>query len=286
MSEHMNRKMGVPSFDLTGKTAIITGGTQGLGFGMACALAAFGANVVITARTESKVIDAVDDLNENYCKGGRALGIAADSSKMENIQMVIDKTVEEFGELNILINNAGISGPTALIVETREGRPEYTAADFEKVIATNLTGTFMFCQAAARQMIKQNVVNGKKGGKIIITASVGGLIGGKGVVAYGASKAGCLSLARTMANNFGRENITCNCICPGYVVTPLNEKFFIDEKGEPTDYYRQQSKSTSLRRLGTIEEIAGPVLAMCSDSFNYMTGTYILCDGGQSIPAE
>ena len=200
--------------------------------------------------------------------------------------MVIEKTVEEFGELNILINNAGISGKTALIVETREGRPEYTPEDFEKVIATNLTGTFMFCQEAARQMIKQNATNGKKGGRIIITASVGGFIGGKGVVGYGASKAGCLSLARTMANNFGRENITVNCICPGYVVTPLNEEFFVDENGNPTDYYKQQSKSTSVRRLGTIEEIAGPVLAMCSDSFSYMTGSYILADGGQSIPAE
>ena len=273
---HLNRKIGIPSFDLTGKTAIITGGTQGLGFGMACALAAYGANVVITARTASKVEDAVADLNENYCKGGRAFGIPADSSKLENIKMVIEKTVEEFGELNILINNAGISGPTALIVENREGRKEYTPADFEKVIATNLTGTFMFCQEAARQMIKQNAT----------TASVGGFIGGKGVVGYGASKAGCLSLARTMANNFGRENITVNCICPGYVVTPLNEEFFVDKDGNPTDYYKQQSKSTSVRRLGTIEEIAGPVLAMCSDSFNYMTGSYILADGGQSIPAE
>ena len=286
MGEHLNRKIGIPSFDLTGKTAIITGGTQGLGFGMACALAAYGANVVITARTESKVIDAVDDLNENYCKGGKALGIPADSSKPEEVQKVIDQTIAEFGELNILINNAGISGPTALIVENREGRPEYSVSDFEKVIATNLTGTFMFCQAAARQMIKQNETNGKKGGKIIITASVGGFIGGKGVVGYGASKAACLSLARTMANNFGRDNITVNCICPGYVVTPLNEKFFIDENGNQTDYYRQQSKATSVRRLGTIEDIAGPVLAMCSDSFGYMTGTYILCDGGQSIPAE
>jgi 3-oxoacyl-[acyl-carrier protein] reductase len=144
----------------------------------------------------------------------------------------------------------------------------------------------MFCQEAARQMIAQNAENGKKGGKIIITASVGGFIGGKGVVGYGASKAACLSLARTMANNFGRENITVNCICPGYVVTPLNEEFFIDENGNETAYYKQQSKATSVRRLGTIEEIAGPVLAMCSDSFNYMTGTYLLCDGGQSIPAE
>ena len=271
---------------LTGKTAIITGGTQGLGFGMACALAAYGANVVITARTARKVEDAVADLNENYCKGGRAFGIPADSSKAENVKMVVEKTVEEFGALDILINNAGVSGPTALVVETREGRPEYTPEDFSKVLATNLTGTFMFCQEAARQMIKQNATNGKKGGRIIITASVGGFIGGKGVVGYGASKAGCLSLARTLANNFGRENITVNCICPGYVVTPLNEEFFVDKDGNFTEYYKKQSKSTSVRRLGTIEEIAGPVLAMCSDSFSYMTGSYILVDGGQSIPAE
>ena len=283
---HMNRKIGIPSFDMTGKTAIITGGTQGLGFGIACALAAYGANVVITARTVAKVEDAAADLNENYCKGGRALGIPADSSKQESVKAVIDQTVAEFGSLDILINNAGIAGETALIVETREGRPEYTVDNFRKVIETNLTGTFMFCQEAARQMIKQNATNGKKGGRIIITSSVGGFIGGKGVVGYGASKAACLSLARTMANNFGRENITVNCICPGYVVTPLNEEFFIDAEGNETPYYKQQAKATSVRRLGTIEEIAGPVLAMCSDSFSYMTGTYLLVDGGQSIPAE
>jgi 3-oxoacyl-[acyl-carrier protein] reductase len=283
---HLNRKISIPSFDLTGKTAIITGGTQGLGFGIACALAAYGANVVITARTAAKVEDAAADLNENYCKGGRALGIPADSSKQENVKAVIEQTVAEFGSLDILINNAGISGDTALIVETREGRKEYTVENFRKVIETNLTGTFMFCQEAARQMIKQNAENGKKGGRIIITSSVGGFIGGKGVVGYGASKAACLSLARTMANNFGRENITVNCICPGYVVTPLNEEFFIDADGNQTAYYKQQAKATSVRRLGTIEEIAGPVLAMCSDSFSYMTGTYLLVDGGQSIPAE
>ena len=94
---HLNRKIGIPSFDMTGKTAIITGGTQGLGFGMACALAAYGANVVITARTARKVEDAVADLNENYCKGGRAFGIPADSSKAENVKMVVEKTVRRSG---------------------------------------------------------------------------------------------------------------------------------------------------------------------------------------------
>ena len=283
---YLNRKIATPSFDLTGKTAIITGGTQGIGFGIACALAAYGCNVVITARTAQKVIDAESDLNENYCRGGRALGIPADSSRQEDIERVIASCVREFGKLDILINNAGISGPTAAIVEEREGRREYAPEDMEKVLSVNLVGTYRFCQAAARQMIRQNRVGTGNGGKIIITSSVGAFLGARGVAGYQASKAGCISLAKTIANSFGKENITCNCICPGYVVTPLNEEFFLDENGAHTRYYEKSATGTALGRLGEIEEIAGPVLAMCSDAFGYMTGSYILIDGGQTIPAE
>lgn len=275
----LNRKIGIPSFDMSGKTCIVTGGSQGLGFGIAAALAAYGANVVITARTASKVKDAEEDLNENYCKGGRAIGIPADSSKAEDIQMVIDKTIEAFGELNVLINNAGIAGKTAKILS-----PECDQTNFEKVMATNLEGMFLFDKAAAVQMVKQNETNGKKGGKIINIASVGGLIGGPGVVAYGASKAGALSLTRTFANELGKENIMVTAVCPGYVITSLNEDIFVDkETGGFTKVYDLSAKATAVRRLGTIEEVAGPVLAMCSDSFNYMTGTHLLLDGGQTI---
>lgn len=275
----LNRKIGIPSFDMTGKTVLITGGSQGLGFGFAAAFAAYGANVVVTARTASKVADAAEDLNANYCKGGKALGIPADSSKPEDIQMVIDKTVEAFGEINVFINNAGISGKTAKILTD-----ECDEANFDKVIGTNLRGMFMFDKAVAKQMVKQNAVNGKKGGKIINIASVGGLIGGPGVVAYGASKAGALSLTRTFANELARENITVNAVCPGYVVTSLNEDVFVDKAtGEFTKVYELSAKNTAVRRLGTIEEIAGPVLAMASDCFSYMTGTYLLLDGGQTI---
>lgn len=283
---HLNRKINIPTFDLTGKTAIVTGGSQGIGFGIACTLAAYGCNVVITARTEQKVRDAEADLNENYCNGGKALGITADSTKQEDVENVIRLTVETFGQLDILVSNAGISGPTALIVENREGRKEYSPEDFGNVINANLVGTYRVCQAAARQMIEQNLTNGGRGGKIIITASVGAFLGARGVSGYQAAKAGCISLCKTLANNFGRENITVNCICPGYVVTPLNEEFFVDDKGEHTEYYKKSAKGTALKRLGEIEEIAGPVLAMCSDSFGYMTGSYIVVDGGQTIPAE
>ena len=259
------------------KVILLTGASSGIGRETALRLARQG-HIVYGAARRLQLLEPL------RAQGVRPLQL--DVTDADSCRAAVQTVIQAEGHIDVLINNAGISGKTALIVETREGRPEYTPEDFEKVIATNLTGTFMFCQEAARQMIKQNATNGKKGGRIIITASVGGFIGGKGVVGYGASKAGCLSLARTMANNFGRENITVNCICPGYVVTPLNEEFFIDKDGNPTDYYKQQSKSTSVRRLGTIEEIAGPVLAMCSDSFSYMTGSYILADGGQSIPAE
>ena len=258
-------------FDFSGKTVLVTGGAQGIGKETVKGVVAGGGHAVIL------------DINEEVGKAtaaevGNCSFYKIDLGSSENIRAVMAQVLADFDRVDVLINVGGVISKAPF--------EEISDAEWERTLRINLTGTFMFCQEAARQMIKQNATNGKKGGKIIITASVGGFIGGKGVVGYGASKAGCLSLARTLANNFGRENITVNCICPGYVVTPLNEEFFIDKDGNPTDYYKQQSKATSVRRLGTIEEIAGPVLAMCSDSFNYMTGTYLLCDGGQSIPAE
>lgn len=259
----------MPSFDLSGRTAIVTGGTKGLGMGIAATFASYGANVVITARTTADCESMAKELTVKYVTGlNRVIGVPADSGKQTDIDNVIAVTVREFGELNILVNNAGISGATANIISD-----ECDEANFDKVVSTNLKGAFLFSKAAAKQMIAQG-----KGGKIINMASVGGLIGGKGVVAYGASKSGVLSLTRTMANEFARYGITVNAVCPGYVVTPLNEDIFANE-----DIKKKMESRTAVRRLGTIEEIAGPVLAMASDSFGYMTGTYLLLDGGQTI---
>lgn len=265
----MARDLTMPSFDLTGKTAIVTGGTKGLGMGIAAAFANYGANVVITARTAKDCESMSKELTEKYVTGSnRIIGVPADSGKQSDIDNVIAKTVEAFGKLDILVNNAGISGKTANILTD-----ECDEANFDNVIATNLKGVFLFAKAAAKQMQSQGT-----GGKIINMASVGGLIGGKAVVAYGASKAGVLSLTKTMANEFARYGITVNAVCPGYVVTPLNEDIFADE-----EVYKKMASRTAVRRLGTIEEIAGPVLALASDCFSYMTGTHILLDGGQTI---
>jgi len=263
----------MPQFDLTGKTAIVTGGSKGIGYGIAATFAHFGANVVITARTASAVEEAAMEINQNYCSKGICVGIPADSSRQSDIDNVIDRTIEAFGEVNILVNNAGISGKTAKILTD-----ECDEANFEKVIGTNLKGVFLFSRSVAKQFVSQG-----KGGKIINIASVGGLVGGPGVIAYGASKAGVISLTKTLGNELGRENITVVAVCPGYVVTPLNEDVFLDSEGNHTKVYELSAKSTALRRLGEIEEIAGPVTALACDCFSYVTGNTIVIDGGQTI---
>lgn len=269
----MNRTIQMPVFSLTGKTAIVTGATKGIGFGIAATFAHFGANVVITARTEAAVEEAADVLNLQYANRSRCIGVAADSSKVQDINRVIEKAIEAFGKLDILVNNAGIAGKTAKILTD-----DCNEENFDRVIATNLKGVFLFGKAAAAQFVRQG-----GGGKIINIASVGGLVGGPGVVAYGASKAGVISLSKTMANEFARDGITVVAICPGYVVTPLNEDVFLDEYGNHTKIYELSAKNTALRRLGSIEEIAGPVTAIACDCFSYMTGTTIVLDGGQTI---
>ncbi len=253
-----------PTFDLTDKVAIVTGGTKGIGYAIAATFAMYGCDVVITSRHQDDCDRCANDIQTLY--SAKCLGISADSSKKEDIDIVVAKTIETFGKIDILINNAGISGKTAPIFEQSE-------ADFMKVIETNLKGCYLFAQAVAQEMAKQG-----NGGKIVNTASVGGLVGDRNVAPYGSSKAGLLSLTKTMANEWARYGITVNAVCPGYVITELNEDVFADPKIKA-----MMEKKTAVRRLGTVEEIAGPVLAMVSDCFNYMTGTYILLDGGQTI---
>ena len=259
----------MPFFDLTGKTAIVTGGTKGLGLGVAATYAHYGADVLITARTAADVESVTKEIGEQYIKGGnRCVGLASDSGKQGDIDRVISKAVDTFGKIDILVNNAGVSGKTAMILSD-----ECDEENFDLVVSTNLKGVFLFAKAAAKQMAAQG-----GGGKIVNISSVGGLVGGKGLAAYGASKAAVISLTKTMANEFARYNITVNAICPGYVVTPLNEDIFAN-----AEVRKKMEGRTALRRLGTIEEVAGPALAIVSDCFGYMTGACVLLDGGQTI---
>lgn len=268
-----NRTIKMPVFDLTGKTAIVTGATKGIGFGIAATFAHFGANVVITARTAADLEVAALDINTNYCSSGICVGVPADSASQVDIDNVLARTLETFGSVDILVNNAGISGKTAKVLTD-----DCDEANFQKVVDTNLKGVFLFSRSVARQFADQG-----RGGKIINIASIGGLVGGPGVIAYGASKAGVISLTKTLANELGRDGITVVAVCPGYVVTPLNEEFFIDSNGNRTKTYELSAKNTAVRRLGEIEEIAGPVTAIACDCFSYMTGSTLVLDGGQTI---
>jgi NAD(P)-dependent dehydrogenase (short-subunit alcohol dehydrogenase family) len=260
----MAKEIQKPDFDLTGKVAIVTGGTKGIGYAIAATFAMYGCTVVITSRTPADCERTSKDIETLYSV--KCLGIPADSSRKEDIDNVVAKTVAAFGKIDILVNNAGISGKTASLLDQTE-------ENFDKVIGTNLKGCFLFAQAVVAKMVEQ-----KTRGKIVNISSMGGLIGGKSLAPYGASKAGILSLTKTMANEWARYGITVNAVCPGYVVTELNQDVFADP-----EIKAKMEKRVPVRRLGTVEEVAGPVLAMVADCFSYMTGTYILLDGGQTI---
>lgn len=258
----------MPSFDMTGKVAIVTGGTKGLGYAIAATFAGYGCNVVITSRTPADCERCSGELNEKYAAGGNVIGVPADATKQSDIDTVIEATMDKFAGLDILVNNAGINGKTAHILSD-----EQTEENFDKVLNNNLKGVFLFSKAAAKQMVRQG-----RGGKIINTASVGGLIGGIGAAPYGASKAAVISLTKTMANEFAQYGITVNAVCPGFMITSLNEGILANP-----DIKARMEEKTAVKRLAAVEEIAGPVLAMASDCFSYMTGTYLLIDGGQTI---
>ena len=243
------------------KTAIITGGTGAIGKAL---VAEFSKDYRVVFTYNSNEDDAML-LSDKY----GATAVKCDISNPAEIC----RLEPYIKGCSLLVNNAGIAGKTAKILTD-----DCNEENFDRVIATNLKGVFLFGKAAAAQFVRQG-----GGGKIINIASVGGLVGGPGVVAYGASKAGVISLSKTMANEFARDGITVVAICPGYVVTPLNEDVFLDEYGNHTKIYELSAKNTALRRLGSIEEIAGPVTAIACDCFSYMTGTTIVLDGGQTI---
>ncbi len=259
----MSDEIKLPDFRLDGKRAIVTGGTKGLGYAIAVTMARYGAAVLLTSRTAGDVAECERKLRDMGCK---CLGVTADSSRREDIDRVVRIAQEAFGGVDILVNNAGIGGKTAPALEQSE-------EDFMRVIDVNLKGVFLFAKAAASQMIRQ-----RTGGKIINMSSAAGLIGEKNVAPYSAAKAGVIGMTKTMAKEWARYGITVNAVCPGYVVTSINREVFADPEAK-----KRIERRNPLRRMGTEEEIAGPVLALCSGCFDYMTGAVISIDGGQTI---
>ncbi len=249
-------------FDLSGRVALVTGGSRGLGLEMAEGLAEAGASLMLCARREEWLEPTVKEMRG---RGFKVEGMLCDVVNQEQVQTVVDKTIEAFGKVDILINNAGISWGE---------RPEKMPLDkWQKVIDVNLTGAFLFAQAAGREMLQREY------GCIINVASVSGLkssADGPHYVGYAASKAGLFGLTRELAASWGRQGIRVNAIAPGFFHSRLADAAI--EYAEPSIKARNP-----IARVGAAGELKGVAVFLASDAASYITGQIIVVDGGGTI---
>ncbi|RLA86490.1 MAG: 3-oxoacyl-ACP reductase [Deltaproteobacteria bacterium] len=243
---------------LKDRVAIITGASSGIGAACARLFAREGARVALVARRE-ELLEAL--LHDIRSEGGEALAIKADVSRPEEVERAVRETVETFGALHILINNAGLSRDNLAV--------KMSAEEWEEVLRVNLWGTFLFCKAAFRPMRRQRY------GKIVNTSSVA-IRGNIGQANYAASKAGVVALTRTLALEYARAGIRVNCVAPGIIETAMTE-------GLPEEMKAEALKRIPLGRLGKPEEVAYLHLFLASPESDYITGQVFVIDGGLTI---
>jgi len=248
-------------FDLSGRVAIVTGGAAGLGLQMAGALAEMGANVVLCARKKDRCEQAAKDLAE---LGVKTMALGCDVRNPASIREVVDRSAAEFGRIDILINNAGVSW----------GAPveEMPLEAWNKVIETNLTGTFLFSQAAGKIMLRQ------RRGKIINIASVAGFRGAPPELpasGYHASKGGVIAFTKDLACKWAGHNINVNAIAPGWFPTHMSE--VVIERNKEAFL-----KRIPLGRFGSENDLKGAAVFLASDASDFVTGHVLVVDGGQT----
>jgi NAD(P)-dependent dehydrogenase (short-subunit alcohol dehydrogenase family) len=252
-------------FDLSGRTAIVTGGGTGLGRQMAEALAELGSNLVLCARKAERCEQAAAELAQ---LGVGTLGLGCDVRRREHVEGVVRQTVEKFGRVDILVNNSGTSWKAAPEEIPDEG--------WQKVIDVNLSGVFLFAQAAGREMIRQG-----DGGKIVNVASVAAFRGAQPEVMdslpYNASKGGVVSLTIDLAVKWARHRINVNAIAPGWFPTEMTTLVF-----ERTGAHRLTER-VPLGRFGGPDDLKGTIAFLASRASDYVTGTTIIVDGGQTV---
>lgn len=243
--------------DLTNRIAIITGASRGIGAQIAEAFAKAGATIVVASTKDETAQKKAKDLEEKY--GNPSLGIGVDVANKESCDALVAKTLETFGSVDILINNAGITQDNLLLRLSEE--------DMASVIQTNLLSVMYLSKAVLRPMLK------KRAGRIICMSSVVGLIGNPGQSNYAASKAGIHGFTKSLAKEIGAKGITCNAIAPGFIETDMTDAL-------PKEHLDNIIASIPLRRLGNTKDVANLALFLASDAAAYITGQVIAVDGG------
>lgn len=246
--------------DLSGKTAIVTGGSRGIGAAIATQLAASGASVVVNyAGSEASANQVVSAIRE---AGGTAVAVQADVSDPSACEGLVESAIAEFGRLDILINNAGITRDGLVVRMSDE--------DWNAVIATNLTAVFSLTRAAGKVMMKQ------RAGSIVNVTSVVGLVGNAGQANYAAAKAGVVGLTKTVAKELAARNVRANAVAPGFIETDMTNAL-----AEPV---KEAARSEiAMKRFGSADDVARAVVFLASDEAAYITGQVLAVDGGMTF---
>ena len=247
---------------LEGKVALITGGTSGIGSATAERFAGEGAAVAIIGRNTERGEQVVETI---VAKGGEALFVRADVRFADQCRNAVEQTLERFGRIDVLFNNAGVFHPKSI--------PECTEEEWDETIDSSLKGAFLMSKYVLPSMIKQG------SGSIIHTSSGWGILGGNDAAAYCAAKGGLVVMAKAMALDHGPDGIRVNCVCPGDVLTPMLHDDAA-KRGMSWEDYAAGANERPLGRIGTVEEIANAVLFLACDESSFVTGEALVVDGG------
>ncbi len=249
-------------FDLTGKVAIVTGSSRGIGRAIAEALAAFGAKVVISSRKREACETVRDAI---VAAGGEAMVIPCNIGDKEELQRLVDDTRKAYGHIDVLVCNAAVNphfGPSQEIPDSA----------FDKILASNVRSSHWLCQMTIPAMAERG------GGSVIIVSSIGGLKGSERLGTYGISKAADMQMARNLAVEWGARNVRVNCIAPGLVRTDFARALW-----ENPAIYERTVRTYPLRRIGEPREIAGAAVLLASDAGSFITGQTLVVDGGATV---